>query len=84
MNMLHVCVYAERRHGQGHEHVDISMYIYVQHGHTLYMQHGMGMQHGHRHAAYTETCSIDTNMQHRLGHAAWTWTLGYNDFNLLF
>ncbi len=32
------------------------------------------MQHGHEHAAWTWTCSIDMDMQHGIGHASWTWT----------
>ncbi len=32
------------------------------------VNHGHGLKHGHRHAAWTGTCSMDWGMQHGLGH----------------
>jgi hypothetical protein len=69
------------------------MYLYMQHktqhGHATWtfsmgIQHGdMDKKHGYGHAAWTQTCSMDMDMQHgdmemqhvhALKNTAWTWT----------
>jgi hypothetical protein len=39
----------------------------------MYMDIVIDMEHGHGHAVWTLTRSMDIDTQHGFGHAAWIW-----------